>query len=92
MIKLIVALHAVASLVALVLWGFDKRRAIRGERRVPEATLFLVALLGGWPGALAGSSLFRHKSSKLSFRLVLWAIVALHAAAWALAWRAGLIG
>ena len=66
------------SLVAFVAYGFDKRRAQKGGRRVPENTLHLMALLGGWPGALAGQKVFRHKTQKLSFQIVYWACVALH--------------
>lgn len=42
--------------------GIDKRRAIRHEWRIPEATLFLIALLGGSMGSIAGMQLFRHKT------------------------------
>ncbi len=87
----ILAVHGVASLAAFVAYGFDKSRSRRGGRRVPENTLHLLALLCGWPGALLGSRVFRHKTQKLSFRLVLFAIVALHAVAWLMAWRAGWI-
>ena len=41
------------SLVAFVFYGFDKRRAQKDGRRVPEKTLQLLTLLGGWPGAPA---------------------------------------
>ena len=42
----------VMSLVCFVAYGFDKQRAINGDRRVPESTLQLLAFLGGWPGAM----------------------------------------
>ena len=79
------------SLASLIAYGFDKRRAVRGGMRIPENSLHLLALLGGWPGALLAARLFRHKTRKLSFRLMLFAIVALHAGAWLLAWRAGVL-
>ena len=60
------------SLLAFALHGWDKWRAGRGGRRVPEAVLHLVELLGGWPGALVGRHLFRHKTVKASYRLVFW--------------------
>ena len=58
----------VMSLTAFVTYGIDKRRARTDRRRVPEKTLHLIAFLGGWPGALAGQRVFRHKTQKLSFR------------------------
>ena len=68
------------SLVAVVAYGFDKRRAVVGGRRVPEQTLHVIALLGGWPGALTGQQLFRHKTQKLGFRIVFWCVVLVHIA------------
>ena len=72
---------ALMSLVTFAAYGFDKRRAQRDGRRVPEKTLHLMALLGGWPGAWAGRKTFRHKTQKLSFRIVFWMCVVLHIAA-----------
>jgi len=66
---------AALSLVSLLAYGFDKRKAKRGDRRIPERTLHLLAVFGGWPGALAGQQLFRHKTSKLSFQVVFWLTV-----------------
>ncbi len=47
-------------------------------RRVPEKTLHLLALFGGWPGALMGQRVFRHKTQKFGFRIVFWLCVTLH--------------
>ena len=43
-----------------------------------ERTLHLMAFLGGWPGALIGQRQFRHKTQKVSFRIVFWILVVLH--------------
>ena len=57
----------VVSVTAFVLHGVDKRAAIKGRRRIPEARLHLLELLGGWPGAVAAMMLFRHKIRKPSY-------------------------
>ncbi len=77
---------SVWSIVALIQMGLDKRRAKAGQRRIPEATLLLTALLGGSPGSLLGMMTFHHKTQKLKFRigipLILLAQLALAAALW----------
>jgi len=40
--------------------------------------LHLLSLLGGWPGALIGQGLFRHKTSKQSFQFMFWLTVAIN--------------
>ena len=70
----------VMSLACFVAYGWDKRSAANGSRRVPEQTLHILALLGGWPGALLGQRHFRHKTKKLSFLIVFWSVVVLHVA------------
>jgi uncharacterized membrane protein YsdA (DUF1294 family) len=69
---------AVMSLACFVAYGLDKHRAVNGGRRVPERTLHLLAFLGGWPGAYLGQRHFRHKTQKVSFRIVFWILVVLH--------------
>jgi len=56
--------------------GIDKTRARYNEWRVSEITLFLMALFGGFWGVVLGMQLFHHKTSKLSFILVVYAISA----------------
>lgn len=45
----------------------DKRRAQKGKWRIPERTLFLVAILGGSIGSIIGMRHFRHKTKHKSF-------------------------
>jgi uncharacterized membrane protein YsdA (DUF1294 family)/cold shock CspA family protein len=67
------------SITAFFVYGFDKSQAQRGGLRVPEAILHILSLLGGSPGAFAAMRVFHHKTSKRSFQVVFWLIVALQA-------------
>lgn len=60
--KLAIAYLALSAYVFL-LYYLDKQRARNHGRRIPEAKLHLLNLLGGYCGGLA----FRHKTSKPSF-------------------------
>ena len=73
---------ALVNVIAFTVYGADKRRAKKSKRRVPEKTLFLLALVGGSVGALAGMYLFRHKTRHWYF---VWGIPAILAAQVALA-------
>ena len=64
------ALYATASLLAYVAYAVDKSAARRGAWRTKENTLHLLALAGGWPGALLAQQRFRHKTGKQSFQNV----------------------
>ena len=72
----------VTSVVTVVLFGWDKYRAGRGGRRVPELVLHVWSLCGGWPGALIARRLFRHKTVKQPFVGILWGIISLHVLGW----------
>lgn len=77
---------AAVNLAAFAAMGLDKRRARKGAWRVRERTLFLLALIGGSVGAIAGMWLFRHKTRHWYFALGLPAILAVQlAAAWLIA-------
>ncbi len=66
------------NLLTLLAYWEDKRRAKMAGWRIPESTLHLMELLGGWPAAFLAQGWLRHKSTKLSFQVVFWLIVALH--------------
>jgi uncharacterized membrane protein YsdA (DUF1294 family) len=50
-------------------FAWDKRQAGLEARRVPEAVLLGLSLIGGSPVAAVAMAVLRHKSSKLSFKL-----------------------
>lgn len=65
----------ILNLIGFVYMGIDKRKAIRGAWRIPEATLFFIALIGGSIGSIAGMYVFRHKTKHWSFVLGMPAIL-----------------
>lgn len=67
--------YGLLSLIAFLLYGWDKRAAMRGNWRIRERTLHLWALAGGWPGAWLAQRWLRHKSQKVMFRRVFWLTV-----------------
>lgn len=74
------ALLAVNAWTMLRFWQ-DKQRAMAGDRRIAEADLLGLALIGGAPGALLARKWFRHKTRKEPFSTWLQLIAALQAGA-----------
>lgn len=58
------------NLIAFLLYGIDKAKAKRGQWRIPERTLILLAFFGGAAGAWIGMLLFRHKTQHAKFRIL----------------------
>ena len=71
----LLGLYLLASTVTFIAYAFDKSAARSDRRRTPENTLHFLALIGGWPGALAAQGLLRHKSRKQSFQFAFWITV-----------------
>lgn len=57
----------VVNVVAFWAYWDDKRKAKRNAWRTPEATLLLLAAIGGSVGALVAMQLFRHKTNHPQF-------------------------
>ena len=57
----------ILNILGFAFMGIDKRRAIRSAFRIPEATLFAIAILGGSIGSILGMHLFRHKTKHWYF-------------------------
>ena len=80
MIPLILIYLAAMNLLLFALMGADKARAVRHARRVPEATLFFFAVLGGSIGGILGMLAFHHKTRHKLFSVGFPLILILEAA------------
>lgn len=78
--KALIIYFTIINFWEFVFMGLDKAYARRGEYRIPEKTLFWVALLGGAAGGTAGMFFFRHKTRHWYFRYGFPAIALLHIA------------
>ena len=61
-ITLIVVYLVVVNLISFTAMGVDKSKARKRSWRIPESTLFVLALIGGSIGSIAGMHLFHHKT------------------------------
>ena len=68
-LHILLIIYAVMSVIGFALMGIDKNRAINHKWRIKEATLFLIAFLGGGIGSTLGMFFFRHKTKHWYFRL-----------------------
>ena len=61
-ITFLIIYFVIINIVGFAIMGIDKRKAIKRAFRIPEATLFIVALIGGSVGSILGMQVFRHKT------------------------------
>ncbi|MGN0346626.1 MAG: DUF1294 domain-containing protein [Lachnospiraceae bacterium] len=66
-INILLSYIVVLNIVGFVSMGMDKYKARHHLWRIPEKTLFLIALLGGSLGSLLGMYMFRHKTKHSYF-------------------------
>ncbi|MCF7494163.1 DUF1294 domain-containing protein [Vibrio sp. L5-1] len=79
--KALLAWYLVIGVVTFFVYAKDKRAAITGHWRVPEKTLHILSVAGGWLGALIAQDKLRHKTQKQPFRAIYWVTVAMNVAA-----------
>ncbi|MFD2205613.1 DUF1294 domain-containing protein [Kiloniella antarctica] len=65
------------SVFSYLCFAWDKRCSIRGEWRISESTLLLIALAGGSIGSVIGQYVLRHKTCKQPFKFYLHCVVVL---------------
>ncbi|NJO56071.1 MAG: DUF1294 domain-containing protein [Rhodospirillales bacterium] len=76
--------YPVFSSLAFLMYARDKLRAIQGNWRIPESSLHVVEMAGGWPGAYIAQQMMRHKTVKASYQVNFWLIVSFHVGFWIL--------
>lgn len=56
------------NLITFIVYGIDKYKAKKGKWRIPEATLLLIAVIGGSIGAWIGMKVWHHKTMHKKFK------------------------
>ena len=67
----------VMNIIGFLAMGIDKYKAKKRAFRIPEATLFTIAIIGGSIGSILGMFTFRHKTRHWYFLYGLPAILIL---------------
>ena len=68
----------VINLVTLIAFGADKKAAVHGRWRTPEATLLGLCLIGGAAGGLIAMHVFHHKTRKMAFAVGVPVMLVVH--------------
>lgn len=72
LLNLIIGYFLLINIIALALFRIDKSKAIKGRSRISEFTLLFSSLIGGAMGGVLGMKLFRHKTKKTGFRVIIY--------------------
>ena len=68
------------NIVSFFLYGIDKYKAKKGRWRISEATLLMMAVIGGSIGAWIGMRLWHHKTMHKKFKYGIPVIIILQVA------------
>lgn len=68
-LQYILAYVSIISLVLFIVMFVDKSKAKKHAYRIPEKTLWILAIIGGAIGGVLGMQMFRHKTKHLSFAI-----------------------
>ena len=77
---IVLLVYVIVNFITFILFGVDKQKAIKDKRRISERTLLLWCVpgpFGGW----AGMHKFRHKTKKVYFKVIIFAMCTLQLAA-----------
>ena len=66
----IIVLLAIWNLITFFQMGLDKRKAVKGKKRISEKNLLISAFVMGAAGSGAGMLVFHHKTKKWKFRIL----------------------
>ena len=74
-LKALIIYIILINVITFIVYGADKRKAVKDKWRVRESTLFILAAIGGSFGALLGMYVFHHKTRKWYFKIGIPAIL-----------------
>lgn len=78
MIIMFIIYLLLVNVLAFIVYGVDKYKAVHGKWRISEASLLLMAVIGGGVGAWLGMKVWHHKTHHLKFKYGVPAIVVVH--------------
>ena len=70
--------YFIANSLTFLLFFIDKQQAIRGKWRLSEKVLLASSFAGGAVGAALGMKVFRHKTRKTLFKVLIPLSIVLH--------------
>ena len=68
----------IMNVAAFIMYGIDKRKAVKGSWRISESALLTLTALGGSLGSLLAMELFRHKTKHIKFIVGVRALLIIH--------------
>ncbi len=77
-LALIIAYIIVINVVTFAIYGLDKRKAKKEQRRISEFTLIMLAVVGGSLGAWLGMKVWHHKTLHKKFKYGIPTILIIH--------------
>ena len=80
MMNIILGYLLAVNIASFLLYGIDKYKAKKGKWRVSEATMLMMAVIGGSIGAWAGMRLWHHKTMHKKFKYGIPLIIILQVA------------
>lgn len=86
LVKILILYLLIVNAIGFILMLVDKIKAKKNLWRIPEATLFLVAVIGGSIGSILGMYTFRHKTKHIKFIVGMPLILAVQVIACILIW------
>jgi hypothetical protein len=61
----------IINIITFITYGIDKYKSIKHKYRISEATLIILAIIGGSIGAFFGMIVFHHKTKKKKFTILI---------------------
>ena len=69
--EVVVMVLIIWNIIVFALYGVDKWKAINGKWRISERALLILAFFMGGFGAFLGMQVFRHKTHKIAFIIMI---------------------